>query len=388
MKVGRIQCFNFWIGLVLVYLFIKMEDMLGVAIINSTSQLVMLYIIYGLGFFILFTYGKFVVNHFILTSLLFVVFGVISTALFGMSSADLLHDIIYMSFWFLTMMICYSFSDVLRSSKFIVKLMIIFDFIMIISFYMWFLNGGRSSLAAVNAVYFITCLFPLVFLDINKYAKAFIFVATTACTLLSGKRTALIVIVIAFCVPYIINLFMLNRKHKFKIAMSLVTIAGTIVLLYGFLLDKFNIIVFERFQNISTDGGSGRLDIYRTVIDSFGNSNIFHKLLGHGYNGVFSYGVTYTSAHNDFLEILFDNGLVGVFLYLIFVIGMISIGIKLLRLKKVSALSMVSALLVFLCMSLTSHLIIYPTYFIYLVIIIMIGRADLYGRDSNESATH
>lgn len=370
------------------YLFIKMEDILGISVVGSITQLSLLYIIYGLGIMFTIVYGKHVVSLFLFLNILFVGFGIISTFLFGISSSSLIHDIVYMSFWLLVMFICYSCSDIITQSRFVVNLMVAFDLLMILSFYIWFLNGGRSSIAAVNAVYFITCLFPIVFLDIKRFMKIIILVSSTACALLSGKRTALIVLVIAFALPYLCKLLMSDGKNKLKNIFSLVALSVLIVLLYDYLLDKFNITIFERFQNIAVDGGSGRFDIYHAVIEAFNNSGIINKVLGHGYNGVFNYGVTFTSAHNDFLEVLYDNGLIGLTLYLCFIGGVISTAIKLLKNRMETSFAVLSALMVFICMSITSHLVIYPTYFIYIVIIIMIGQSELVERNVHEGITY
>lgn len=388
MKIERLHFFNFWIVIVFIYLFIKMEDILGISVVGSTTQLLLLYIIYGLGIIFTLVYGKHVVSRFLFLNILFVGFGIISTFLFGISSSSLIHDIVYMSFWLLVMFICYSCSDIITQSRFVVNLMVVFDLLMILSFYIWFLNGGRSSIAAVNAVYFITCLFPIVFLDIKRFMKIIILVSSTACALLSGKRTALIVLVIAFALPYLCKLLMSDGKNKLKNIFSLVALSVLIVLLYDYLLDKFNITIFERFQNIAVDGGSGRFDIYHAVIEAFNNSGIINKVLGHGYNGVFNYGVTFTSAHNDFLEVLYDNGFIGLTLYLCFIGGVISTAIKLLKNRMETSFAVLSALMVLICMSITSHLVIYPTYFIYIVIIIMIGQSELIERNVHEGITY
>lgn len=388
MKIERLHFFKFWIVIVFIYLFIKMEDILGISVVGSTTQLLLLYIIYGLGIMFTLVYGKHVVSYFLFLNILFVGFGIISTFLFGISSSSLIHDIVYMSFWLLVMFICYSCSDIITQSRFVVNLMVVFDLLMILSFYIWFLNGGRSSTAAVNAVYFITCLFPIVFLDIKRFMKIIILISSTACALLSGKRTALIVLVIAFALPYLCKLLLSNGKNKLKNIFSLVALSVLIVLLYDYLLDKFNITIFERFQNIAVDGGSGRFDIYHAVIEAFNNSGFINKVLGHGYNGVFNYGVTFTSAHNDFLEVLYDNGFIGLTLYLCFIGGVISTAIKLLKNRMETSFAVVSALMVFICMSITSHLVIYPTYFIYIVIIIMIGQSELIERNVHEGITY
>lgn len=388
MKIDKNYYFKLWLGLVFIYLILKMEDILEISLIGSTTQLFLLYVAYALGILFFFIYREHVVNRFIFFTILFVGLGIVSTLIWGRSLTNLLHDIVYMSFWLLALRICFCCREILVKDRFIVHMLVISDVLMIFSFIFWFLNGGRSSVAAVNAVYFITCLFPIVFLDINKYIRIFIIVSSTASALLSAKRTAFIVLVLAFSLPYMIRLLRSGRKNKLRTIVSLIVLLLLIVYLYDYLLVRFNITIFERFQSISEDGGSGRLDIYSSVIEAFRNSGIMNKLLGHGYNGVFNYGVTYTSAHNDFLEVLYDNGLIGLLLYLSFIVKLIITTIKLLKSGKEIACAVLSALMVFLCMSITSHLIIYPTYFIYIVVIVMMGQSALDERGADENIAY
>ena len=121
MKIERLHFFNFWIVIVFMYLFIKMEDILGISVVGSITQLSLLYIIYGLGIMFTIVYGKHVVSLFLFLNILFVGFGIISTFLFGISSSSLIHDIVYMSFWLLVMFICYSCSDIITQSRFVVN---------------------------------------------------------------------------------------------------------------------------------------------------------------------------------------------------------------------------------------------------------------------------
>ena len=71
MKIERLHFFKFWIVIVFIYLFIKMEDILGISVVGSTTQLLLLYIIYGLGIMFTLDYGKHVVSYFLLLNILF-----------------------------------------------------------------------------------------------------------------------------------------------------------------------------------------------------------------------------------------------------------------------------------------------------------------------------
>ena len=377
MKIGKQNLFCAWFGLLFVYLILLYENILGFVITNRRFQLLYMDLIFAIGVFFLLIFSDYKVSRFIFLNLLFVCTEIVSTVFFNEDVIELIPNIIYISFWLVVVLICYHSKMILSSSKFLLNIMILSDFIMMASFYVWCLKGGGYTTAGVNAIYYIICLFPMMFLTDNKIIKYAVAVGSFASVFLAGKRTAFIALIIAFAVPYLCKMLLSNDKNKIKYMLSLIVISVIAVFLYDYLVGKFNLMLFERMQNIGTDKGSGRLDIYKAVFSAFNNSNILHKLLGYGYNGVFNCRIIGTSAHNDFLEILFDYGMIGFLLYLLILGNYIVGGFRLLKSRNNIAYSVISTLCVVLIMSLFSHLLLYPTYVIYLLIILMIGRNEL-----------
>ena len=66
------------------------------------------------------------------------------------------------------------------------------------------------------------------------------------------------------------------------------------------------------------DEGSGRLDIYNASIALIESSDFIGHVIGHGYNAV-KYQLE-LSAHNDFLEIIYDFGWICCLLFVVFII--------------------------------------------------------------------
>ncbi len=85
---------------------------------------------------------------------------------------------------------------------------------------------------------------------------------------------------------------------------------------------KFDLfsLVASRVEDLSSDGGSGRFELWGRAIDYFSS----HMLLGLGafnfsdYN-LFDHGEQHY-VHNTFLEILSDSGIIGLFFYLLFIL--------------------------------------------------------------------
>ena len=122
--------------------------------------------------------------------------------------------------------------------------------------------------------------------------------------------------------------------------------------------------VSQRFEMIEDDGGNGREMIYKDVIERYASSDIVSQLFGKGYNSVTGTDKTRAlSAHNDFLEVLYDYGAIGFVFYLLIHLSLIKWAILLFRRKSPMAFPVLVSYVCFIVMSMVSHLIIYPTYF-------------------------
>jgi O-antigen ligase len=106
--------------------------------------------------------------------------------------------------------------------------------------------------------------------------------------------------------------------------------------------------------------------------------------LGLGYNAVALSSSAFSSAHNDFLEIIYDYGFIGLILYILFIIKIVKYNIILYKDSSIYAEGFSVSIILFLVISMFSHLILYQTYFFYLLIYwgIHIGKIDLAKRNA------
>ena len=77
-----------------------------------------------------------------------------------------------------------------------------------------------------------------------------------------------------------------------------------------------------RFNQLEEDGGSGRNIIYERIFYSFQQSEWNEKLFGQGYQSVVNIN-NGALAHNDLLQLLYDFGVVGVGLFLMFFLSLV-----------------------------------------------------------------
>ena len=90
-------------------------------------------------------------------------------------------------------------------------------------------------------------------------------------------------------------------------------------------------------------------------------------VIGHGHFGVRQDSWLEISAHNDFLEVIYDYGLVIFIFYLCLWGYVIRRAYYLYKTKSEMFLPYAASFSIFLVMSMVSHLILYTTYFNYLV---------------------
>lgn len=216
-----------------------------------------------------------------------------------------------------------------------------------------------------------SCFYPLMMLPwltlIKKPVWKWIcLILLGAAVLLSVKRSCTIIYTLSIVVIYY-NDFLKGKKggitHFF---------IGIIILFTGYFMinnsTRFTVIK-DRFSSIEEDGGSGRDRVFEDVIFRFNNFEIKDQIFGRGYNMVIAEDTeTFVpiSAHNDFLEVLYDYGYIGVTIFVLIHLSIILLGIKRYRRKSSDSIAIIVSYICFITMSMVSHLMIYPTYIAFL----------------------
>lgn len=158
---------------------------------------------------------------------------------------------------------------------------------------------------------------PLLLLNHNKLSPA-IFLLVGYVLIDSGKRGGIIALVLALLFYY----FTIKKSiESAKIIRVMIIAIIAIVLLWG-MLSEFveNTEFFNRLLHGSEDSdySSGRLDIYSDTLSKYFDSDIEGMFLGHGLGSVAKVSKFGATAHNDFIEALYDFGIVGLFSYIFF----------------------------------------------------------------------
>lgn len=228
------------------------------------------------------------------------------------------------------------------------------------------LTGGTKSseVGAVADVYYILGMLPYI-LTITDKKRWLIPIAVTAVSIfISQKRAAFIALVGLLIILYFVGSL---RGKSIKSAIGkniflvLLIIAGYYLMVY--MDSKFNLRLFTRLEGLEEDGGSGRDVRWQFIWEAIERSSASQLFLGHGFAGTVKlfFG---SHAHNDFLEVLYDYGIVSFVLYSVYYIVQIFNAVKMAKEKYPHYAEFAGSLFVSICVAMFSFYVIDATYII------------------------
>lgn len=189
--------------------------------------------------------------------------------------------------------------------------------------YQWLLSNstwGRDEFTN-NSGYNFVLLMPLLYFFVKRPIIQYsTLIVVLLYTFLSMKRGAILIGFLCFIV-FIIQNFRNsnNRKHKFFII-----VLTAFILILGIEYIEQTLVSSDyfvrRIEQTTSGDSSGRDEIYKSVWNGYwSDSSIFQLLFGHGANSTIEYAGNF--AHQDWLETLCNNGLVGFIILLGFFVS-------------------------------------------------------------------
>lgn len=214
-----------------------------------------------------------------------------------------------------------------------------------------------------NASYFILYLLPLVLCLNKKWIQYTAFFIAILVTLSSAKRSGTIAVLFGLLIFTAIDLYRLKTNIQKRPNIGWIVAAITVMFFFIFNNNLMqDLTVFNRLKELKEDGGSGRTVIFRHTFSMISNSDVLSLLFGHGWDRVVRDSKLGLSAHNDFLEVMYDFGIIGIIMYLLFFYYLIKKTFLLIKKRSEYAASMAVSLVLFSLNSFSSHIIIYPGY--------------------------
>ncbi|MGP4865179.1 hypothetical protein ACTXGK_13405 [Psychrobacter sp. T6-5] len=268
------------------------------------------------------------VTNFILVWFIFVFYNIlmyITTS--GLSDINILKSVMLNFFPFFPF---YYFSKkgILNKNKLIIFLFVVLPFF-ILNFYQSVssikVDTGKEDVVS-NSIYFIMGLFPFVLLIKNKIVSLLLTTFLIYFMIDSNKRVAVLIGFLSFTVLIFKDVYIESLRNKIKqIFISMVIL----LLSYPFIYNIYtsNETIVNRVNLVFEGDTAGRDDIINEILNIWYNSDsAIVYIFGLGYNSTLTY-VGHDS-HNDWADMLTSFGIVGLMLYVILLISMISILFK------------------------------------------------------------
>lgn len=222
-------------------------------------------------------------------------------------------------------------------------------------------RAGDGNLGGVifYAYYSVTFMPLLLYLVTKKIWHHVFFLATIFLMVISTKRAGTLVAAFGYLV-YIVadirsNPKIRNKKIIYGCILVMLFLAGVLFLALDQIM-SFEIV--GRLMELTTDGGSGRISIWKDIFDHFEEAGTVRQWFGHGYQAVYyqlqPYGFS-RLAHNSFVEFLYDYGYSGLFLFLCFFAVIIGKTIRAFREKSPHSAALLVAMSVCLMFGFTSY---------------------------------
>lgn len=206
-----------------------------------------------------------------------------------------------------------------------------------------------------STCYYTCCMLPFYLLAKKNVVK---FIGIAIClipSILVAKRGPFIGIATAVVAYYVLS--MKDSANKFKTIIS----AVIVLFLFNYALNNSDTDLLERLAAMDEDQGSGRLDIFSAVFSAISNNSFFEHLFGHG---VYKQYATQEdlSAHNDFIEMYWNYGLIGFVVYISLIIKLFKMDKIYNRYKLDTRPVYFASILQFVLMSLFTNMIFVPSY--------------------------
>lgn len=225
-------------------------------------------------------------------------------------------------------------------------------------------SAGRG-IPLISTAYYTLFFLPFALLSDKKVIKWGGTVLVLYTLLLCMKRTGFVAFVAAIIVYILVEYRSApkgSRKRVFVLLGGLLALTA----MYFFIMEntKGTFSVIDRLLSTGQTSNEGRKDVWPVVINMISHSNIIEWIFGHGFDTVIENSPLALSAHCDFLEVIYDYGVSGLLLYLTFYKRLWDGFIKMYRQGSELTAPMGATFVIAFVVSIFSHLIIFPTYFL------------------------
>lgn len=219
---------------------------------------------------------------------------------------------------------------------------------------------------ASNAVYCVLTVLPFILMSPKRWISYAAILLTFLSVIYSNKRSAFVI----FAIAVLPTLWFLtaNKVRKMHTKQLIIITIIVVFLWQVFSYFEFNYLgghLINRFESVEDDQGSGRFPLWFFVWTQIQQSDFISFLIGHGHNAVGLLGMA-TASHNDFLDVIYDYGIVMFCIYIAIHIRILKRFIYLYKTHSSFFPSYSFMYITFVVMSCVSILVVQARYLIYM----------------------
>lgn len=217
----------------------------------------------------------------------------------------------------------------------------------------------QAGAGKLNSIFYLVLQLPFILSLSNIRWKRVLVGLIAIAVVISLKRTAMVIFLLAL----IIYLWIKNPDDRGKLIKIIATLflIGVITII---IQNEFNVDIIGKFETMANDGGSGRIEIYDLLLPKIFTRGLSSFIFGDGYYGVVK--IVGGTAHNDFLEIFFDFGLIGFIAYINIYVVLLKNYLRMNKNKYPYRSQYLVSILTFIIMSSLSHVIMIPSYMMFI----------------------
>ena len=230
----------------------------------------------------------------------------------------------------------------------------------------FFIQSRADIVRQTNTIYFSFLTLPWLLYNRNKKTQLIILIIFTLMCFLSLKRS--VILAIAFIWAFQAMQLVKGRRNVIYTLIVIFVAFFSLNYFYDRVNEQTGGLLEERLNREETETGRNRLAIWEVTREMIASSSLIDLIIGHGHYAVYRDSPLQISAHNDLLEVIYDYGLIIFVLYLGLWWYVIKRCIHLYRIRSDVFLPYATSMSIFISMSMVGHLILYTSYFNFLVV--------------------
>ncbi len=236
-----------------------------------------------------------------------------------------------------------------------------------------FSNNYEVDIGRVGYIYHIMALLPILLLERNRKIKTLVVLITIVLAFISFKRGAIVILPVMLALHYYFD----NKTRSSKSFILRLMLLFIVLTIAWFAFDHYTGgALSARFTAEELADGSGRADIYSTIINNVSKRDFIQLLFGIPNAAETT---LYIGAHNEWLGRLDKMGLIGLIIFAVIFWRMVKPVFALVRKKSVLAPSYIAMVIFITGVSLFSGLyFVHSTFYlmIYIAIVENLSRRD------------